>query len=381
MIVGSSNEAEAMKNLSKIPSPGEIGWTYAKYNLFQPLFKHPFLPKALLIYVTYRCNARCSMCGIWKDHEFSDAKTELSVADLDRILSDTLFSKVEYVNINGGEPTLRSDLLDIVRLILKKFPHLKHLSMNSNGLLSSRLASSVEQMLALCRQRGIRFSLVISFHGTEDLLDNIFGVPDAFQKLQRSLAALSALDGQDEQFLSLNCVITSMNAANLYELQEWCELNKMRINFILGEVRDRFFNQDTVAQTVVSGETKKETIGFLRHLTEDMRLTNPVALRYHCLANMLENGEKRTLACHYAMGGLILGSHGTLYYCPHSRAIGNCRRQSAYDIYYGEENLSYRELGLMDEKCRHCPPNTFNRLEFQKDIFRFLRFFINPRWV
>ena len=374
----SESETKNMTKRSRTPSPGEIGWTYVKYNWFQPLFTRPFLPKALLIYVTYRCNARCVMCGIWKDHEFSDARTELSLDDLECVLSDHLFSKIEYVNINGGEPTLRRDLVDIVQLIIRRLPRLKHLSMNSNGLLSDRLTASVEQILALCHLRSIRFSLVISFHGTGGLLDKILGVPGACDKLERTLEALRALKGNGSRFLSLNCAMTNMNASNLYELLEWCKQNNLRINFILGEVRDRFFNQDMVTQTAVSGERKKETIDFLRHLAQDKSLMNPVALRYHCLANMLEHGEKRTMACHYAMGGLILGSHGDLYYCPHSKAIGNCRQRSAYEIYYDVENLKYREPGLMREKCLYCPPNTFNRLEFEKDILRFLRFLINP---
>jgi hypothetical protein len=134
-----------------------------------------------------------------------------------------------------------------------------------------------------------------------------------------------------------------------------------------------------VAQTAVSGERKKETIDFLRQLARDKSLTNPVAFRYDRLANMVEHGEKRMMACHYAMGGLILGSHGDLYYCKQSKAIGNCRRRSAYEIYYDEGNLDYRQLRLMRDKCLYCLPNTFNRLEFQKDLLRFLRFLINPR--
>lgn len=372
-----------MRYPRRVPSPGEVGWTYIKYNWAQPLFKRPFLPKALLIYVTYRCNARCVMCGIWKDHEFSEAKTELSLGELECILSDPLFSKIEYLNINGGEPVLRGDLVDIAQLIVRKLPHLKQLSMNSNGLLPDRLVPSVTQMRALCHSRDIRFSLVISCHGTRDLLDEIFGVPGAFDKLQRTLEALKTLDldRHGSRFLSLNCAISNANASNLFELSEWCKKNNINVNFVLAEVRDRFFNQDMAAQTAVSGEEKEETVNFLRYLAQDKRLTNPVALRYHCLANMLERGERRTLACHYAMGCLILGSHGHLYYCPHSRAIGNCRQRSAYEIYYDEENLEYRQLGLMRDKCLHCPPNTFNRLEFEKDILKFLRFLVNPRWV
>lgn len=363
----------------KLPSSKEIAWNFIQYNWLQPLRRSPFLPKALLIYVTYRCNAQCVMCGIWKDHEFSDAGTELSLDDLDRILSDHLFSGIEYVNINGGEPTLRGDLVDIVQLVISKLPHLKHLSFNSNGLLAHRLVSSVEEILAICRREDISFSLVISFHGTGELVDKIFGIKGAFNRLRRTLEALRALDGHSSHFLSLNCVITNVNASHLYQLLDWCDQHKIHINFILGEVRDRFFNQGMVAQTAVSGERKEQVIDFLRYLAQNKSLTNPVALRYDQLANMLEYGAQRKMACHYAMGGLILGSHGDLYYCAHSKAIGNCRERSAYEIYYNKENLEYRQFKLMREKCLYCPPNTFNRLEFQKDLLRFLQFLINPR--
>jgi len=363
----------------KPPSPKEIVWNFAKYNWLQPLRRSPFLPKALLIYVTYRCNARCIMCGIWQQHRLSDAKTELSLNELERILSDRLFSGIEYVNINGGEPTLRGDLVDIVQLVAEKTPHLKHLSLNSNGLLSQRLVSSVEQILAICRQKEIYFSLVVSFHGTGELLDKILGVRGAFARLQRTLEALKALDSHGSRFLSLNCVIINVNTSHLYELHEWCKQREIPINFILGEVRERFLNQDMAAQTTLSGERKKETIAFLRHLAQDRSISNAVAFRYDRLADMLEYGAKRRMACHYAMGGVILGSHGDLYYCKYSKAIGNCRQRSAYEIYYDSENLSYRDSELLQGKCAYCLPNTFNRLEFQKDLLRFFHFLIDLR--
>jgi hypothetical protein len=257
---------------------------------------------------------------------------------------------------------------------------MKHLSLNSNGLLPDRLVPSVEQMLALCHSRGVRFSLVVSLHATGQLLDEIVGVPGAFHRLQGTLEALQELDGRGSRFLSLNCAMTNANASHLHELLAWCKKNNMHINFVLGEVRDRFFNQDMTARTVVSGERKKDAVGFLRHLAQDRRLMNPVALRYHHLADMLERGERRTLACHYAMGCLIVGSHGDLYYCPHSRSVGNCRQRSPHQIYYDEDNLAYRELSLMRKRCLHCPPHTFNRLEFGKDLAKYLGFLINaPR--
>jgi MoaA/NifB/PqqE/SkfB family radical SAM enzyme len=367
-----------MGNRRRYPSPVELARTYVRYNWLQPLARRPFLPRALLIYVTYRCNARCAMCGIWKNHEFSDAGTEMSPEEMAHVLSDPLFSGIEYLNLNGGEPALRGDLVELARLAHECLPHVKHLSLNSNGLLCGRLVSASEQILALCRTWGIRFSLIVSLHATGNLADSIVGVPGAFDQVKKTLEALQALEGDERRFFSLNCAISNVNAPHLRELLEWSQDHGLHINFVLAEVRDRFFNQDQAEQTAVSGDNKREAIRFLRHLAADRRLMNPVALRYHCLANMLEHGAERCLSCHYAMGCLILGSHGDLYYCPHSKSIGNCRHQPAHEIYYAEENLAYRRAVLLRDTCHHCPPNTFNLMEFGKDIVRFFCFWVNP---
>jgi MoaA/NifB/PqqE/SkfB family radical SAM enzyme len=360
----------------KLPSPLSMACGLFKHDFLQRLAGYPFLPKALLLYLTYRCNARCVMCGIWKTHEFSDAETELSLPELDQILSDPLFSGIEYLNINGGEPTLRKDIVDVVQLILAKLPRLKHLSMNSNGLLTNKLTSTVAQILAMCRSKDIPFSLIISFHGVGELSDEIFGVPGAYQRLEKTLAELQAIDGCHHRFLSLNCIITNVNASSLREVWTWCKQRDLRVNFVLGEVRERFFNQDMAARTVLSGDRKKEATTFLKDLAQQKSLLNPVAFRYDRLARMLERGEKRQMSCHYAMGGVILGSHGNLYYCAQSKSIGNCKVRSASQIYFDQENLAYRECRLMRDKCLHCPPNTFDRLEFQKDLLRFFRFLL-----
>ncbi len=376
--LGVLQQVRALARTKRFASLPEVAWNFVRYNWVLPRRTSPSLPRALLIYVTYRCNARCAMCGIWREHDFSDARSELSLRELERILSDRLFAEIEYLNINGGEPALRADLADVVRLSLAKLPNLKHLSLNSNGLLTGRLVGAVGAILAECSRRHLPFSLVLSMHDTDQGLDEILGVPGAARRQQATLAALQALDGREALSLSLNCVITNLNAARLEAVHAWCVERGLRINFILGEVRDRFFNQAMTDRTVVSGEHKQQAIAFLRRLARGKSLADPATFRYYELANMLERGTRRRIACHYAMGGLILGSHGDLYYCSHSRAIGNCRRRSAYSVYFDAANLRYRQDGLLQAECAHCPPNTFNRLEFQKDLLRFLMFLGRP---
>lgn len=374
----SLNQLFDLAKAKRLPPAKEIVWNCLKYNWLQPLSGSPFLPKSLLIYVTYRCNARCAMCGIWQEHQFSDAKTELSPDELRGILRDRLFADIEYVNINGGEPTLRGDLVGIAQLITGTLPRLKHLSLNSNGFLSSRLVSDVEQIRDICRHKAIPFSLVISFHGVGKVLDTAFGVDGAFERACGTLEALKELNGDEAPFYSLNCVITNVNAAHLRELADWCGEHNERVNYVLGEVRERFFNQGLVDNTAVSGEHAKEAIDFLREIARRKSLSNVAAYRYARLTEMLEHGTERRMACHYAMGGIIVGSHGDLYYCSRSKSIGNCRDRSPYELYYHRENLRYRWHELLRRECKHCPPNSVNRLELQKDLFRYLRFVLAP---
>jgi MoaA/NifB/PqqE/SkfB family radical SAM enzyme len=367
-----------ISKLGRIPLPSEIGWIYAKYNWLQPLIRRPFLPKTLVIYVTYRCNARCMMCGIWKHQELSNAAAELSQEELDQILADRLFTDIEDLNINGGEPTLRGDLPDLIRVATGRLSRLQRITMSSNGLLTERLVPQVERIRQICAQENISFSLCISVHGLAEISDQVFGVNGTFDQQGKALAALQEMALGDGLHLSLNCVITEVNLSNLRRLLHWSQERKLPISFALGEVRDRFLNRDMADQVTIAEGREDLVIGFLRELSRNRGLFNPSAFRYHHLANMLQFGQRRTISCHYAMGGVILGPQGDLYYCPHSEAIGNCRNHPAYEIYYDGENLDYRKSALIQDECLHCPPYTFNRLEFEKDFLKYFKFLIIP---
>ena len=65
------------------------------------------------IITTYRCNAKCKMCEIWKNptkpsEEFSPE------------LLNKLPEGLARINITGGEPSIRHDLIDIVKILRSK---------------------------------------------------------------------------------------------------------------------------------------------------------------------------------------------------------------------------------------------------------------------
>ena len=62
------------------------------------------------VIVTYRCNARCSMCSRYKKPSRPDE--EISIETIKKL------PKMYFTNITGGEPFIRTDLKDIVRELL-----------------------------------------------------------------------------------------------------------------------------------------------------------------------------------------------------------------------------------------------------------------------
>ena len=64
------------------------------------------------VIVTYRCNARCSMCNRYKAP--SKPEEEISIETIKKL------PKMYFTNITGGEPFIRTDLKEIVRELYKK---------------------------------------------------------------------------------------------------------------------------------------------------------------------------------------------------------------------------------------------------------------------
>jgi hypothetical protein len=175
--------------------------------------------------------------------------------------------------------------------------------------------------------------------------------------------------GQGDLTLSLNCVLLESNLDEARRLRTWARSHDYPISFVVGESRDRFFTEG-LEDSFVSRTDRGVVVSFLRELAEDPGEGAASALRYRELADVLAGAAERSLSCYYAMGGVLLGHDGTLYYCSHSRALGDCLSRSPADIYYASENVSYRRRELLDRECRCCPPYTRTRWESEKDLLR-----------
>lgn len=79
------------------------------------LFNTPFY---VHLYVTKRCNLQCKMCNVWK---FGNKQEEMSLEDIKDVATKLKKLKVPNIVVTGGEPFLRQDLPEIIKILSKDF--------------------------------------------------------------------------------------------------------------------------------------------------------------------------------------------------------------------------------------------------------------------
>ena len=329
-------------------------------------------PKSLIFPVTYRCDSRCLMCSIWE----KDRRQEMSLEELEAAFSDNLFRKIQNVNITGGEPTLRKDLSQVVRLIINKMPKLGKITLTSNGLNTDRVVTSSAEISGICSESDIDFLVGISLDGVGKVHDEIRNVPRAFERTSETILRIRELQQRphNKMRLSVNCTITRKNLYDLENVIDWCSGHSVYVNFIIAEFSENFYsNKDVEERLRIEGEDKAYFISFLEKLAGEKSLFNLSAYFHHDMLEIIKNNKARTVPCIYGFDGFAFDIYGDLYYCILWDKIGNCLDESCSSLYYDPKNVLYRKKSLR-EKCAKCATSCMLEIVISKELIKYLKF-------
>lgn len=191
-----------------------VGETLAAASLVTNVHLTRRHPISLVHFVTRRCNARCSFCFIDFEHP-SPKSAELTADEIDR-LTRSMGPNLSNVNLTGGEPFLRSDLIDIARSYYRN-TGVQSIYITSNGGFPERIDAFASAVATEFPDRKLIISL--SIDGFPDDHDRIRKVPGLFDKTMRSYHALRSIGGG----VSANIAITVSHenhatVADLYDM-------------------------------------------------------------------------------------------------------------------------------------------------------------------
>ena len=159
--------------------------------------------------VTFRCNLRCTYCGVDK-LEY----TELSAEQQKAMLRELHALGGRWVTFSGGEPLLRKDLLEVIDYAVDELG--MHVFLSSNGRFVPKYVERLKKV----------DKISISLDGPADIHDMVRG-EGAFQ---RAVDAIVAARGQGIH-VSLTCTISRHNSERLEEVITFANEHKVWVMF------------------------------------------------------------------------------------------------------------------------------------------------------
>jgi MoaA/NifB/PqqE/SkfB family radical SAM enzyme len=327
-------------------------------------------PTVLHVNVNLRCNTTCAMCNIWE----LKSSHELSLEQFDAIFSDPVYSRVEYIILAGGEPTLRNDLPEIIELMHKHMPRLKKLLIPSNVINRVSIQKQYPRMARYCAAHKIRLSLGVSLDGIGETHDKIRGVKGAFNKVMENIAFMKQLQKETPFNLGVDPTIFSMNIHEMQKLKDLADRLNMPITFQIAALADDYYHNTDIENVLkVNNEDRASLAEFLRRQVAESSLLDSLAYYYAEVVENLEGAPTRGLPCPFADQGLLLNPDGSLQYCHNSRPIGNALEKSSSELYYGQKNQAYRGT-VQKEICPSCRMSCLFFVSLRKEVFPFLSF-------
>ena len=149
---------------------------------------------------TFRCNAQCNMCNIWK---FQTNPNE----EIDASFYEKLPAGLR-INITGGEPTLRRDIDKIFEIL---YPKSRLLELSTNGYNTAKIVELANKYPNIL--------IRVSVEGLPKINDAKRGIKDGFDHALRTMLELKKTKCKN---IGFSVVISPDNYEDLLYLYDLC---------------------------------------------------------------------------------------------------------------------------------------------------------------
>jgi MoaA/NifB/PqqE/SkfB family radical SAM enzyme len=331
----------------------------------------PIHPTVLIFHCTFVCDARCEMCHNWKR---GDRKLDMSLAQIEQVMSSGLWKNVENCNISGGEPTTRNDLVEICRIMLDKLPRLRKLGMNTTGLTPHRAIPMLTKIVEMCEQRGVIFSVRVSIDGVGEMHNQVRDVKKGFEKANQTIAAMKALQKKHAFNFGISTTIFHTNLNDAENILAWARSENLDIVFNMVRFTDAMLgNAELVDSVGVQGEEEERMRQFFLDRVRMDPLLDGQNYIYMHYADMIANGYHRLAPCPFQTQGIMLNPDGGLFFCENSDVVGNVLDRDPEEVYFSAASQAHRDW-VRDEKCPTCLSPCQMNVAAIKQIVPYARF-------
>jgi len=273
------------------------------------------------------------MCNIWKTP--TTVEEEFRPELLEKL------PDLSFCNITGGEPFLRADLEDIVKIVLKKTDRLV---ISTNGYLVSEIITLAKKHPDI----GIRISL----EGLSAINDELRGIPEGFDRGMRTLLELQSMGLQDIGFA---LTVSDRNHNDMIELYHLAK--RLKVEFATAAVHNSYYfhkNDNRIHDTAAVSRSLKLLV---QELLQTWKIKNLYRAYFNQgLINYIK-GNPRWLPCRAGTDLFFLDPWGEIRPCNGMEeqiwlnSMGNLHTSSFSEIWNSQLAKEVRD------KVKTCPKN------------------------
>jgi MoaA/NifB/PqqE/SkfB family radical SAM enzyme len=330
----------------------------------------PGRPQALSLEVTHDCVARCVMCNIWK---ISGDLPNLPVPQWIELLSSELFADIRELDITGGEPFIRDDLIDlfygICELKHKNLPALRSIAVTTNGLLTDRVLSTVEKILPALQKKGLDLVAVCALDAVGELHNRIRNYPDAWSMVSKTLEELALVrDRHPNLIVGLKTTILPLNIDELSKISEFADARGLFTIISPCIITEgRYLNPDRAADLSFSKEDIEKMIEFFS--SDQFRWS----FHAESLVDFFKTGTMKK-PCSCGFNYFFVRSNGQMLLCPLIKeSVGNITKTNVSDLFFSDPAVEIRKKIGRFPRCHECTEPGLERYSLPYEGFHYFR--------
>ncbi len=308
-------------------------------------------PFKLTFGITFWCNYRCKTCNIWQMRP----KDELTLDEIRSFFQRS--NRFSWIDVTGGEVTLRKDFPDICEAILTNCKDLLLLHYPSNGYLTEQLVRYTREIVRMGPEQ---LMITISTDGDEAMNDYIRGVEGGYRRQIESFRQLRQIPGVS---VVLGMTLSKENVDHFPAAFEAAkrevpdlEYRDFHVN-IVHESEHYLHNPDLkLRQGVDPVALAEATEKYAQLRGFDLSPVNYLERAYlKRVRRYLETG-RTPMRCHALRSSCFIDSWGNVYPCTiYDRKVGNLR-ESDYDLarIWMSDDTAELQKEIWDYKCPQC---------------------------
>jgi MoaA/NifB/PqqE/SkfB family radical SAM enzyme len=312
------------------------------------------LPVNITVSVSYRCNSRCKTCNVWLL-----PNDDLALEEWDRVF-ESLGKAPYWFTFSGGEPTLRSDLPDMVA---SAYHHCQPgiINIPTNGIQDRVVPGRIERVLQATPKSEVIINLSLDGVGLKH--NEIRGVRNNWSRAMSTYAALIKLKAQYKNLtVGVHSVISNFNVDSFAELCEFVQ-RELKPDSFITEIAEERVELDTVGLGITpTAEKYTVAIDTLLESMRDKKLTGIAEVtqafrrQYYELVKKTLREQRQIIPCMAGVASAQIAPNGDVWTCcVRAQSMGNLREHH-YDFGSVWRTAEARELrrSIKAREC-YCP--------------------------